>query len=212
MTEKLLQAADASEAIDMEWVSSSEEYASIGKVAYDFTLLSEARKKTPEPPEPENYYRTDNTSFVETPIASHFRDVYMVLMNVPSRAEWMPGVQKVEQDIPQAFVGSIHQCTFDDCNVEISPIRMVLSDEGVVYAESWKIKEMNVSLVYEFVFKRINDNTCGFACRFLNAGESPVPESINALSFKKIQLMSQGLKEYCEKTQVSFFEPAFQKN
>ncbi|MEI9912004.1 MAG: hypothetical protein WDO71_21585 [Bacteroidota bacterium] len=40
---------------EMEWINSSEEYASIGKVDYRFALLNEARKKVPEPPEPSNY-------------------------------------------------------------------------------------------------------------------------------------------------------------
>ena len=153
MTEKLLQqVADPSEAVEMEWASSSEEYASIGKVDYRFALLNEARKNVPEPPKPQNYYSTDNTSYLEIPIAANFMDVYMPMMNIPGRAQWLPGLQKVEQDWPEVFVGSIHHCSFENYQAIISPLRMNLSDEGILYAESCQIEKMNLSLVYEFVF------------------------------------------------------------
>lgn len=71
MTEKLLQhVPDNGEAISMEWVSSFEEYASIGKVDYSFTLLTEVRKNVPDPPPLQNHYRTDNTSYIEISIAA----------------------------------------------------------------------------------------------------------------------------------------------
>ncbi|HKR05361.1 MAG TPA: DUF2652 domain-containing protein [Bacteroidia bacterium] len=204
MTEKLLQqAADSPEDVEMEWVSSSEEYSSIGKIEFRFTLLNEARKNVPEPPEPQTYYRTDNTSYLEMPVAANFRDVYMAIMNIPGRPGWIPDLRKVEQDRPEVFIGSIHRCTFENYQAVISPLRMTLSDEGIIYAESCRIKEMNLSLVHEFVFKKINEKTCGFAVRFMNAGESPIPEKEKALLFEKMKQMAEKLKEYCEKVEVS---------
>ncbi|MEP7170433.1 MAG: DUF2652 domain-containing protein, partial [Bacteroidota bacterium] len=200
LTEKLLGlVSDSAETVEMEWRSSSEEYTSIGKVDYRFALLNEARKNVPEPPPPQSYYRTDNTSYFEIPITSNFFDAYMMIMNIPERHTWMPGLQKVEQDMPTPFIGSIHHCTFENYKATISPLRMTLTDEGIMYAESFRIEEMNLSLVYEFVFKKTGENTCNFAERFMNAIESPVPKEINADLFEKMQLTAEKLKEYCEK-------------
>ncbi|MCW3119405.1 MAG: hypothetical protein JWM28_3487 [Chitinophagaceae bacterium] len=211
MTEKLLQQVAAStEPAEMIWASSSEEYASIGKVEYRFTLLNEARKNVPEPPAPQSYYHSDNTTYLEIPIAANFRDVYMVMMNISGRPEWMPGLQKIEQDVAYAFIGSIHHCTFDNYQAIVSPLRMTVSDEGIMYAESCLIKEMNLSVVNEFVFKKINEKICGLACRFMNVGESPVPEEVKAAHFEKMHRMAVQLKEYCEKKEESLFEPSFQ--
>jgi Protein of unknown function (DUF2652) len=212
LTEKLLQeSADLPGSLELEWASSSEEYASIGKVAYRFALLNEARKKTPDPPEPQSYYRTDNTSYLEIPIAANFRDVYMVMMNIPGRVEWIPGLQKVEQERPEVFIGSIHHCKFEDRQAVISPLRMTLSNEGILYAESCRIEEMNLSLIYEYVFKKITNNTCGFACRFMNATETPIPGDFIVALFEKIEQIAELLKAYCEKMGESFFSPALQK-
>jgi hypothetical protein len=201
ITEKLLkEVADSPEDIEMEWSCSSEEYASIGKVEYRFALLNEARKNVPEPTLPQNHYRTDNTSYFEMPIAAGYLNAYMKLMYIPERHKWMPGLQKVEQDTPEAFVGSIHLCTFENYKAIVSPLKMTFSDEGVMYAESCRIEEMNLSLVYEFVFKKTGENTCRFAGRFMNAIESPVPEEINAELVRQMQLVAEKLKEYCEKS------------
>ncbi|MEI9943319.1 MAG: DUF2652 domain-containing protein [Chitinophagaceae bacterium] len=210
ITEKLLQQLpDEVEAVEMEWTDSSEEYASIGKIPYRFTLLNEARKKIPEPPKPNNQYHTDNTSFLKMTVADNFRDVYMVVMNIPGRPAWFPGLQNVEQDIPQVFIGSIHRCKFENYNTVVSPIRMTLTEEGIEYAESCRIAEMDISLVYEFVFKKINETTSSFACRLLNACDAPIPEKVHGALFDQMKKMSENLKEYCEQMKESFFEPSF---
>lgn len=213
VTEKLLQQQqDSHEKFEMEWDSSSEEYPSIGKVEYRFALLNEARKKTPKPPEPESFYRTDETSYLETQIDAHFRDVYMVLMNIPVRSQWVPGLEKVEQAMPDVFVGSVHHCQFDNYKAVLSPMRMTLSDEGIIYAESCRIEELNLYLVHEFIFKKITDKSCLFSSRFMNMSDSPIPEEINSQLLKKMQAMAESLKEYCEKMETSLFEPSFQKS
>jgi hypothetical protein len=199
LSEKLLlQFTDAPEPLEMEWASSSEEYASIGKVNYQFALLNEARKNVPEPPTPQSYYKTDNTSYFEITIAAHFRDVYMVMMNIPARAEWMPGLHKVEQKMPNVFLGSIHYCTFDSFDAIISPLRMTLSDEAILYAESCRIDEMDLLLVYEFIFKKLDDGNCSFASRFMNAGESSIPGQIHDTLFAKMEEVAKKLKAHCE--------------
>jgi len=200
MTEKFFEQADnPNESAELEWASSSEEYASIGKVEYRFTLLNEARKNVPEPPQPQSYYNTDNTSYLEIPVAANFFDAYMVMMNIPGRAEWLPELQKVEQEVPNAFIGSIHRCTFENFEAIVSPLRMTPSDEGIMYAESYRIEAMNISVFQEYVFKKINEKHCSLACRFINSGGSPVPEEINVFLFNNMQQLAERLKEYCEK-------------
>jgi len=201
VTEKLLQHLNEPvEVSEMEWNTSSEEYASIGKVNYQFALLGEARKNVPEPPEPDSHYRTDTTSYLEIDIAANYFDAYMVLKEIPDRPGWMSGLQKVEQDFPATFIGSIHHCTFEDYEAVISPLRMIASEEGIMYAESFQVKEMNLSLVYEFVFKKINEKSCALSSRFLNASESPLTEEVSARFFDQMKSMAYDLKAWCEKT------------
>lgn len=204
LTEKLLeQVIDSSESIEMEWTKASDEYDSIGKVDYRFALLSDSRNRVPDPPLATINYPTDNTPYHEIPIAANFRDAYMEIMNIPGRAQWMPGLRGVEQDAPNVVIGSIHSCRFEDYEAIVSPIRMTFTDEEVFYAESCRINEMNLSLVHEFVFKKTSDLTCILATRFLNVGAHPIPEDVKELLFKRIENMAVGLKEYCERKKAS---------
>jgi len=200
LTEKLLeQSNDTPETLHMDWISSSEEYASIGKIDYRFLLLNEVRKKVPEPPEPQNYYRTDNSSYLEISIEANFNDVYMVIMSIPGRYKWIKGLKSVTQDPPGAYIGSTHICSFDDYDAIISPLRMNVTDDGILYAESCTINEKSLSLVYEFVFKNTGDNACIFAARILNAGDSPLSDDVKIPLFQKLEKLAQDLKNHCEK-------------
>ncbi|HEY0678056.1 MAG TPA: DUF2652 domain-containing protein [Chitinophagaceae bacterium] len=203
MTEKLLQQApDVSEAMELEWTASSEEYPSIGKVAYRFALLDEAKRNVPDPPKPLSDYEVDDTSYHEVPIDANFMDVYMQIMDIPNRADWMPELEKVEQHFPGVFKGSLHYCTFNDYLAVLSPMRMTLSEDGICYAERCSIKEMNLSIVHEYVFRKTGEDSCIFATRFLNASESPVPDDVRIKLQERMQRMGESLKARCEAMKV----------
>ena len=213
ITEKLFDdVTDTTVQDELEWASSSEDYPSIGTVNYRFALLNKAREKVPELPALKNDYCVDGTCYVEKPIPVNFRDVYMVVMNIPGRAEWVPGLRKVEQEIPAVFIGSIHYCTFDNYQAVVSPLRMTISDKQIFYAESCNIPELNLSLVYEFVFNNLNEHSCFFACRFLNNGQSPVPEEMHAALLQSMQDLAEKLAIYCTQMEGTSLKPAFQKD
>lgn len=210
ITEKLLEQSGPMQTGEMEWNNSSEEYASIGKVDYRFALLNEARKKCPEPPELQSYF-TDDTPYFELLVAAGFRDVYMVMMNIPGRAEWMPGLQKVEQDIPQVFVGSVHYCTFENFEVVVSPLQMTLFDDRIVYAESCHFKETGLTLIHEYIFSRADEKTSRFAYRLMNADGGVIPEEIKDHCIAQMHRIAGSLADYCA-TVKHTFKPAFKEN
>ncbi|MEO6719624.1 MAG: DUF2652 domain-containing protein [Ferruginibacter sp.] len=205
LTEKLLQHSVKVPEAGMEWSVSSEDYPSIGKVEYRFALLNEERKKTPEPPKPQLDYPKESTAYFEIQIEANYRDVYMVMMNIPNRPEWLSNLQKVEQQIPAVFVGSIHYCTFNHYQGIASPIQMTITEDEITYAESCRIEERNLSLVYEFIFRKINEAACLFSCRFVNAGKAQIGDEERIVLLESMQQMAKNLKEYCEKLEASFF-------
>jgi hypothetical protein len=203
LTDRLLQhAGESVDTLEAGWIHSSEEYASIGKVDYRFTLLSEARKHVPEPPPLKNY-RTDDTSYFDGEIGADYFDVYMTLMNIPGRSVWVPGLLKVEPENADVYVGSVHRCSFEGYQATISPLRMTVSAEGIMFAESFRVDERNLSLVYEYVFRKKEEKGCDFSCRYMNAGEAPITEEGNRFFARNLALMASGLKNYCENQQAT---------
>ncbi|KAA2242661.1 DUF2652 domain-containing protein [Chitinophaga agrisoli] len=212
ITEKLFGEEDnVPDQDELEWASSSHDYASIGTINYRFALLSKARENVPEPPGLQNDYPVDDTGYLELSIPAGFRDAYMVVMNIPGRVEWAPRLLKVEQDIPAVFIGSVHYCTFEDYQAIVSPLRMTMSDEAIFYAESCRIPEMDLSLVYEFAFNKVDEQSCGVVCRFLNNGPAPVPEAIYEQLLRNLEELGERLTAYCKKMEGASFNPAFKQ-
>jgi hypothetical protein len=200
MSDKVLQqTTDPFEEIELAWTQSSDEYAAIGKVGYQIALLSNARNNVPEPPELPTYY-SDNTPFLEIPIASSFRDVYMVVMDIPGRPVWMPSLQKVEQDDPIVYVGSIHKCTFENCQMVVSPLRMKLNGDSILYAESWRNEELHLSLVYEFIFRKVDDFNCLFSARCMREDSTAAEKNDGPLP--SVEQIAEKLRIYCEQASV----------
>ncbi|WP_164851255.1 DUF2652 domain-containing protein [Larkinella soli] len=206
VTEKLLeQAADSTE--HAEWSRSFDEYASLGRVHYRFSLLSEARRLVPKPPEPPGYASTDSTSYLELPIQAPFQEVYMVVANMAARSDWVPGLREVGQDRPEVFIGSRHLLRFDTFQALVSPVRMTISEEGILYAENWRIEEQDLSLIFEYVFRNQEERLCGFAARFLNAGDTAWPDQDRTALFRQLQDTAVQLKTFCEKNFASSGPP-----
>jgi Protein of unknown function (DUF2652) len=207
VTDKLLQqVTNSSDPVEIEWNRSSEEYASIGTVDYHFALLNQARHKVPQPPEPEHYVysETDNNEVIT--IRANFRDVYMMIYNVEGRVNWLSGLLKVEQDVPDVFIGSVHTCTFEKCVATVSPLNMTFSDEGIMYAESFDIPEQNLHLHLEFVCKKLDEKNSSLSWRFLNTGQKELTPEQKQFFFGRMKKAADELKFYCEKMGYSFLK------
>lgn len=205
LTEQLLQHAVKAPEDGLEWSSSSDDYPSIGKVDYRFTILNQFREADGERPKPPFDYQKTLTVYSEIPIAANYRDAYMVLMNIPSRPEWLPSLQKVEQPIPAVYLGSIHHCTFDTYEAVVSPIQMTLTPERINYAESCLIEKEGLSLVYEFVFSKMDQDNCLFSWRFLSADQGLMKEEQRIVVAERMQEMAKNLKVHCDHLETSFF-------
>ena len=199
VTDKLLRnTPDRSEELEMKWNASADEYGSIGKVEYQFALFDEARKHVPLPDSPNTFYEADNTPYFEVPITANFHDVYMRVMAIPDRFNWVPGLQKVEQDIPHVFIGNTHHCQFDDYTTDVTPLRMTVSPEKIFYAESCAIVEKGIRIVHEFIFEKVDNEHCILKTRFMNAGQVPIPDDFNLALSIRLRKTALKLRELCE--------------
>ena len=208
MTEKVIaNASPLSTPNELQWTSASDEYASIGKVEYRFTLLDSERYKTPDPPVIDKNYRADDTSFVQLMIKAYSKDVYMILVNIAGRQEWFPAIKKVEQEDDHPFVGSTHHCFYDGYKATVSPIRMNLEGDNIVYAERCTIAEHDLSLVYEFRIASTVENFCLLSGRLINNSDTPIENAFQQRLHDELHQMMHLLKEQAENMGESMFAP-----
>ena len=199
ITEQLLkEVTDSTSVNDPNWLSSSEVYHSIGKVNYQFMSLNEARKEVPDPAPLENNYSSDDVAYVGFDIEANYMDVYAALTNIPSRTNWMKDLQEVEQEGSDVFIGNLHYCTFEDFRTVISPMRMTVSEEGIIYAERCEIKELGLNLIHEFAVRKKGEEHCNLTLRSINSGDAEIPQEIQDSLVTKMRRMGEQLKAYCE--------------
>jgi hypothetical protein len=200
VTDKLLQqVTNTSDPVEIEWLRSSEEYPSIGTVNYHFALLNQARKKVPQPPEPQLYVYSDTNTSQELSIQADFHVVYMTIWDVAGRVNWISGLLRIEQDLPDVFIGSIHHCIFEKCRATVSPLNMTYTDEGIMYAESCEIPEMDLHLNLEIVCRKTDEKNCSLSWRFINTGDTPITEETSRFFFDRLTMIMDELKAWCEK-------------
>ncbi len=131
----------------------------------------------------------------------------MTVWNIAGRVGWISGLLRVEQDSPNAFIGSIHYCIFDKCRATVSPLRMTFTDEGIMYAESCLIPELKLHVTLEIVFKKTNNKSCIVTWRFINNSETPLADETSRIFFDRLKTIMDELKNYSEKIEASFSEP-----
>lgn len=208
ISEQLLQqSADSPALAQLQWVHSSEQYPSIGKVDYRYALLNEARESITVPPQAQSNYEGEELFSLQMHINANYKDVYMVLMNIPGRPAWQQGLLKVEQEMDGVFIGSIHHCSFENYTTIVSPVSMQLSDSAVSYSEKCTIEEMEITLIHEFITSQLTETTSSFSCRIINISFHAIPASLHESLAAAGRQMTERLKEFCEQTNISVFKP-----
>jgi len=201
ITEKLLlEVQDSSQYDEREWVRASDKYNSIGEVNYQFMSLNEAKKRVPDPEPVENDYASDDIAYAGFDINAYYMDVYMALTDIPERPTWMSELHSVEQEGTDVYIGSVHYCKFDGQTTTISPLRMTISEDGVIYAERCEVKELNLNVINEFAIRSKGGDQCKLTVRFINSGETEISDETRQLLMTKIRIMGESLKSHCEST------------
>ena len=86
MTESFLQQVnDAPDSTGLEWQTSADDFESIGKINYQYALLKQIKDSVPDPPKPAVTEYINESSFITLQIAAPFKEVYMVLIDMPGQ-------------------------------------------------------------------------------------------------------------------------------
>jgi hypothetical protein len=194
----LEQVAGSDDHSGLEWQLSQEEYPSIGKVNFEYALLEQLKSVIPDPPKPDFSYHVTESDFAQVFISLPFKEVYMRVIDMPARSHWMHGLHSVTEGADHAYVGSLHTCLFRDFQAQISPMKLVLNNDEVIYAELMTIREMNLELVYEYRFRFIERNECEAICRLYEGKGSQLTNELRYYLSEEMKKSCNRLKEYCE--------------
>jgi hypothetical protein len=199
LTENFLKKVnDGPDTHGLSWQTSADEFPFIGKVNYEFALLEPVKKAIPDPPMPDVVYEGDNTPFLEFQIGSPYKDLFIVMIDMAKRVHWSVGLKNVEQESDHAYVGSIHYLVFDDARVKVSPIKMVLDDNEILYSEMGTVVGMSISVIYEYRLINMVDGACLLACRVLPESGRQLSPELYSFLHENLKISINNLKAYAE--------------
>jgi hypothetical protein len=76
-----------------------------------------------------------------------------------------------------------------------------------VYSEKRQLEGTDIALIYEHVFRKMDDNRCYFIIRIMPADNYEIPLSISEGLHNDLKSFSEQLSNYCEGMEESFFAP-----
>lgn len=198
-TENFLKQVDTHEdQHGLAWQSAVDEFPFIGKVNYQFALLEPIKNRIPDPPVPEVEYQVDDRPCFELDIKSSPDDVLMAVIDMPNRIYWMNDLKQVEQESEHVYVGSVHYLIFNDVRGRVSPIKMVKRGGEIFYSEIVKVEELNISVVYEYRFRRMDGGNCVVAARILPGPDKQISTDLFSFLDDSLKISVSNLKTYAE--------------
>jgi len=159
--------------------------------------IESLKSVVPDPPKHDVKFTDENQAFFELDIMAPYKDVFMALIDIPTRIHWMGGLTEVKQEDTHAFVGSIHYCAFNEVTAEISPIHVKHGESGIEYAEKMVMKDADIYSVYEYRF-RPSGNGCRLSARVLSMENKILPGPKHSFLFDGLKASCHTFKAFCE--------------
>jgi uncharacterized protein YndB with AHSA1/START domain len=131
----------------LQWSKSSQSYAAIGKVDYEFATLSDYKAQIPPPPAPPSFVVQKGGDNLEIVINAPLRAVYQTLINVDKRPEWLAGVDSINREMTSERVGMRHNCVFMGMTLINTAIYRDFSEDHALYSEQVKMPDLDLTIV-----------------------------------------------------------------
>jgi hypothetical protein len=126
----------------LQWAKSSQSYATIGNVEYEFAMLSGYRAQIPEPQPPPRVVVEKGDDNLEIVIGAPLKAVYQTLVNVDKRPEWLDGVDTIDREMTSERINMRHNCVFHGLKLVNTAIFHDFSERRARYSEKVEIPEL----------------------------------------------------------------------
>lgn len=130
----------------LQWSKSSQAYATIGTVNYEFATLSDYRKQISPPAAPPRFVVEKGEDNLEIVIDAPLKTVYQTLINVDKRPEWLDGVATINREMTSERIGMQHNCVFHGLKLINTAAYRDFHEDHARYSEKVEIPEIKVTL------------------------------------------------------------------
>ncbi|MBV9636825.1 MAG: DUF2652 domain-containing protein [Methylobacteriaceae bacterium] len=159
ITEPCCSAVGLEGGAKLEWAKSSQTYATIGNVAYEFATLTDYRAQIPQPPAQPRFVAEKGDDKLEIVIEAPVKAVYQTLVNVDKRPEWLDGVDTIDREMTSERINMRHNCVFHGLKMINTAIFRDFSEERARYSEKVEIPEIGLILQAHYEMEPVGEGS-----------------------------------------------------
>jgi hypothetical protein len=159
---------------NLPWVASTQSYPDIGDVEVHWAHLNEIKGRIPDPPAKPRVVVPISEDSVSLEIDAPLFKVYGTIIDVDKKADWVVGLDDLENHTPTARVDQRHTCYFQGMGIDFQLLRGEITMDGAVYSETADFRGMPFKHQQTYTLSNTDDG--GTSVRFdVNWGDEPVP-------------------------------------
>ena len=120
----------------LAWERSSDEYAAIGTIDYQYAPLAKVRRTIPDPSPRISPVIELGDDSVSVEIDAPMRDVYQLVIDLDQRTRWLSAVERLDRPATTERIGLRHVCIFHGLTVEWVAVKSDIGDDEITYVSS----------------------------------------------------------------------------
>jgi uncharacterized protein YndB with AHSA1/START domain len=159
---------------DLAWVSVAQKYDDIGVIDVHHACLDEVRQRIPDPPGRPKVVIPIGDDKVAFEVDAPLFKVYASLIDVDKKAEWVVGLDSIENHTPIPRVEQRHTCFFQGMGIDFELLKGEITSGAAVYSERADFRGMPFEHQQTYTLTRTDQGKT--AVRFeVKWGDDPSP-------------------------------------
>lgn len=183
------------------WMSGQEEYASIGKVDFEYAYLDAFRRNLTIPPPsvkeaPPEPLATAKTIFID--IDASATEVYQNLIDTDKRSIWVKGMTKLEHQAITERAGMAHFCLTNGLGLDHTIVSSTFDDEEINYIEKVEISRFKLTVWDYYRVENLGEQRSRLSLRFAFRRPNFITRILERIVLKNISKDFILFKKMCE--------------
>ncbi len=187
----------ADETDALSWDHTTADYVAVGRINFEYSILTDYRGSIPKPPARERFVAVDGDENLTATINAPLRRVYQTVIDVDKRKDWLLGVDRINRELTSERIGMQHNCQFMGMTLVNTAIDHEFGEERAHYAERVEMPDLNVILTGNYKFKAIAPNQTRLVYN-INWLDSPLDDEQKAGMVQGAMANLESLKTFCE--------------
>ncbi len=183
----------------LAWRRASDEYPAVRTVEYHYALLDHVRKAIPDPPKREFPAIVLGEDTLNIVVDAPLQDVYLKLIDLDSRTEWVVGLESTERDEVTERIGIRHVCSFAAMGIDFVCVGTDIRDDHITYSEEGWIRELEIRYRDTYRLRSLPGERTELTIHVTWLSE-PRPEEEFVKTFMDgFQVLLERFKQFCER-------------